>query len=70
MQVTVNGETREIRVDSIATLLDITSKIEETLPQGKFIMEVALNGKNLDHQWYQSADKVYVLNEDTLDLKV
>jgi len=70
MQVTINGEMREYYIDSVGTLLDLTKSIEETLPQGKFIMGLALNGKQLDHLWYQTADKVYLLNEDTLEVSI
>ena len=70
MKVVVNGETREIKVASIGTLLDVVSQIEVSLPQGHIITEIVLNGKVLDSGWYHNATKIYLLDEDTLNIRV
>jgi hypothetical protein len=68
MQVIINGETREVKVENISTLLDVICQIETTLPQGQIISEIQLNNKVLSADWYQNSSKIYLLDEDTLVL--
>ena len=70
MKVIVNGEVREIKIASISTLLEVVSQIEVDLPQGHLITEIMLNDKFLDTNWYHNAGKVYLLDEDILNIRV
>jgi len=70
MKVIVNGEVREIKIASISTLLEVVTQIEVDLPQGHLITEIMLNDKFLDTNWYHNAGKVYLLDEDILNIRV
>ena len=70
MKVIVNGEVREIKVASIGTLLDVVSQVEVTLPQGHIMTEIMLNDKVLETNWYHNAAKIYLLDEDVLNITV
>ena len=70
MIVIVNGEKREIKISSISTLLEIVTQIEVELPQGHLITEIMLNDKFLDTNWYHNAGKIYLLDEDVLNIRV
>ena len=68
MKVIVNNETREIKVASIGTLIDVVNQIEVTLPQGFVITEIKLNDKILETNWYHTASKTYLLDDDVLEM--
>jgi len=70
MIVIVNGEKREIKISSISTLLEVVTQIEVELPQGHLITEIMLNDKFLDTNWYHNAGKIYLLDEDVLNIRV
>jgi len=69
MQVIINGQTQEIKVVSISTLLDIIAQIENSLEQGHIIKHITLNEKELDANWFPNASKIYLLDEDVLIIK-
>ena len=70
MKVFVNSEEREISVDMASTLNEVVRQVESTLPQGQMITEVALNDRVLESNWFQNAGKTYVLDDDTLSIRV
>jgi len=70
MIVIVNGEKREIKVSSISTLLEVVTQIEVELAQGHLITEIMLNDKFLDTNWYHNAGKIYLLDEDVINIRV
>ena len=70
MQVIINGEHREFKVASISTLLDVVCQLEKTFQQGQIITEVTLNEKVLTSDWYQNSSKIYLLDDDVLELKL
>jgi len=71
MKVIVNGITREITVASVGNLKDVIETIQEELPQGKLITDIYLNDKVLETSaWSVEASKIYVLDEDTVDIRI
>ena len=70
MIVIVNGEQREIKISSISTLLEVVTQIEVELAQGHLITEIMLNDKFLDTNWYHNAGKIYLLDEDVINIRV
>jgi hypothetical protein len=69
MKVTINNDTFEIKVASISTLLDIVTQIESRIPKGFVITEISLNEKILESNWYYNAKKIYLLDEDRINVK-
>ena len=70
MKIFINEVERNVTVSSVATLLDIVSQIEPTLPQGHLITEVVLNNNVLENNWFQNAGKIYVLDDDILKFRI
>ena len=71
MKVIVNDEVREIAIPSVGTLKDVVDKIHIEIPQGQLITDIFLNDKALEiSSWTTNADKVYLLDEDTLDIRI
>ncbi len=68
MQIVLNGEVHQIKVASISTLLDIITQIETRLSKNHIITEISLNDKVLESNWYHNAKKIYLLDEDRLQV--
>ncbi len=69
MQIQINESKFDIKVASISTLLDVISQIETRLPEGHVITEISLNEKILESNWFYNAKKIYLLDEDKLNVK-
>jgi len=69
MKVIINGKNTDIPVAQISTLNEVISQIENTFEPGHIIKHIILGDKELEVSWVSNADKIYLLDEDTLIIK-
>ncbi|MCD4829272.1 MAG: hypothetical protein K8R90_07610 [Candidatus Cloacimonetes bacterium] len=69
MQVKLNDKTLDIKASSVTSLKQILDEIERHVPDSAIITEVTLNGKQLEDNWMQKMDGIYVMEDDSLELK-
>lgn len=66
MQIQINGTAHITGIDAVGTLRSIFPVLEQHMPDNQVLTDIQLNGKPLPANWYDEADNIYLLDEDTL----
>ncbi len=68
MKIFINNDLVNIEILSISTLKDVLKKIENNIPQSHLITKIQLNDKELDSNWGDTSDKIFLLDDDSLTI--
>lgn len=68
MQILLNDKPQEVATPSVTSLKEIIDHVSDHIPEHMLITTVKLNGKQLDDDWIQQQDGVYVMEDDKLEL--
>jgi hypothetical protein len=69
MKIIINNTDYELKLPTaISTLNDVLGQIEASFPPGHLITAICLNHKPLNSEWFTNAGKIYLLDDDTIDI--
>jgi hypothetical protein len=71
MKIILNKTEYDIKLPTaISTLADVYSQIEVNFPPGHIITTINLNRKPLNTDWFTNSSKIYLLDDDTIEITV
>ncbi|PID27847.1 MAG: hypothetical protein CSB55_07300 [Candidatus Cloacimonadota bacterium] len=64
MLLQLNDKEFYLKIDSVGTLQNVLDKIEEEMTERFVISRIIINDKELNNDWHDNIDSVFVLDED------